>query len=268
MSTLAETGAKLLGGTVRRAEMLAGGDLSQLVRLVLADGREAIVKKGASSRAEAAMLEAIAATGAPAPKVLAVGDDALVLEIVPAGGSLHGAWRSLGTAVATLHSARGERYGWHEDYAFGPVEIENAWSDDWAKFWAERRLLVNCPHVPVSFAKRLEKLAGDIANRLPRNPVPSLLHGDLWSGNVLVDDNRVSALIDPACYYGPGEVDLAMLMLFDHPSAAFYASYRPLEPGHDERLVIYRLWPALVHLRLFGGGYQALVERLLTAAGV
>ncbi|MDE2183050.1 MAG: fructosamine kinase family protein [Alphaproteobacteria bacterium] len=268
MSTLAETGARLLGGTVRRAEMLAGGDLSQLVRLVLTDGREAIVKKGASSRAEAAMLEAIAAGGAPAPKVLAVGDDALVLEVVPAGGSLHGAWRSLGTAIAALHTTAGERYGWAQDYAFGPVAIENAWSGDWTSFWAERRLLVNIPHVPVALGKRIEELAADISNRLPRNPRPSLLHGDLWSGNVLVDDNRVSAFIDPACYYGPGEVDLAMLTLFDHPSAAFYSAYGELEPGHDERLVLYRLWPALVHLRLFGGGYQALVERLLTAAGV
>ena len=95
-----------------------------------------------------------------------------------------------------------------------------------------------------------------------------LLHGDLWGGNVLVAGNRVSGLIDPACYFGHVEVDIAMLTLFDRPGAEFYQAYGPLDPGHEERLLIYRLWPALVHLRLFGGGYRSLVEQHLSAAGV
>lgn len=268
MNDFVEAGARLLGGAVRRTQTLRGGDLSRLARLTLDDGREAIVKDGASPRSEAAMLRAIAASGAPAPKVLAASDQALVLEVLPAGGSLHGAWASLGSALAKLHATRGERYGWDTDYAFGPVAIQNGWSDDWVSFWAERRLLVNVAHIPAALGRRIDKLAADLSSRLPQRPVPSLLHGDLWSGNVLVDDNHVSGLIDPACYFGHGEVDIAMLMLFDRPLGAFYAAYGPLEPGHDERLVIYRLWPALVHLRLFGSGYEPLVEQLLSAAGV
>ena len=268
MNDFVEAGAKLLGGAVRRVHTLRGGDLSRLALLTLADGREAIVKEGASPQTEAEMLHAIAETGAPAPKVLAVNDEALVLEVLPTGGSLHGAWASLGSALATLHARRGDRYGWETDYAFGPVVVHNGWSEDWVKFWAEQRLLVNVAHIPAALGRRLEKLAADLSNRLPQRPSPSLLHGDLWSGNVLVDDNHVSGLIDPACYFGHGEVDIAMLMLFDRPLGAFYAAYGALEPGHDERLVIYRLWPALVHLRLFGSGYQSLVERLLSAAGV
>jgi fructosamine-3-kinase len=89
----------------------------------------------------------------------------------------------------------------------------------------------------------------------------------MWGGNVLVDGTQVSGLIDPACYYGHDEVDIAMLTLFDHPDAEFYDAYGPLEPGHEERLTIYRLWPALVHLRLFGSGYRGMVERFLSAAG-
>jgi fructosamine-3-kinase len=170
--------------------------------------------------------------------------------------------------LSGLHAARGERYGWHEDHAFGAVDIANTWADDWSTFWAERRLLANRRHIGASLARRIEALARDIGNRLPAEPVASLLHGDLWGGNVLVADRRISGLIDPACYYGHAEVDLAMLSLFDHPSAEFFASYRPLEAGHEARLPIYQLWPALVHLRLFGRGYAPLVERLLAAAGV
>jgi fructosamine-3-kinase len=84
-------------------------------------------------------------------------------------------------------------------------------------------------------------------------------------GNILVTGDQVSGLIDPACYHGHTEVDLAMLGLFDQPNAAFYEAYGSLEPGHDERTPIYRLWPALVHLRLFGTGYRPMVERLLQA---
>lgn len=239
------------------------------MRITLADGREAIVKGGASVKAEARMLDAIRATGAPAPAVLAVSDEALVMTVVSSGGNnLGGAWASLGAALARLHAKSGTSYGWFEDYAFGPVAIENAWADDWPRFWAERRLLANLACIPSGLARRIETLAADLANRLPPRPRPALLHGDLWSGNVLVSDHRVTGLIDPACYYGHVEVDFAMLTLFDSPAAAFYDAYGTLEPGHNERVAIYQLWPALVHLRLFGEGYKPLVERLLSAAGV
>jgi fructosamine-3-kinase len=258
----------LIGGVLHRAESLSGGDLSQIVRITLADGREAIVKNGPAPRIEAAMLKAIAASGAPAPAVLGVSDEALVLELLPTGGALHGAWASLGTALATLHRVTGERYGWPQDYAFGPLTIANGWANDWPSFWAERRLLVHLAHLPPPLARRIEALAADLPNRLPSNPTPSLLHGDLWGGNVLVAGSRVSGLIDQACNYGHVEVDLGMLTLFDRPDGAFYDAYGPLEPGLEERLVIYRLWPALVHLRLFGGGYRPMVERFLSEAGV
>jgi fructosamine-3-kinase len=268
MNALAETGATLLGGTLRRTEALSGGSLSQIVRIELTDGREAIVKNGPSPRTEAAMLKAIAASGAPAPAVLGVSDEALAIELLPTDGALSDAWASLGSALATLHRVKGERYGWPQDYAFASLAIENGWADGWPRFWAERRLLVHFAHLPSPLARRIEALAADLANRLPARPVPSLLHGDMWGGNVLVAGTRVSGLIDPACYYGHAEVDLGMLTLFDHPGAEFYDAYGPLEPGHEERLVIYQLWPALVHLRLFGGGYRPMVERFFSEAGV
>jgi fructosamine-3-kinase len=265
MTEAAAQAASLLDGTVRHAAALQGGDLSQVLRVELADGRTVIAKSGPAPRTEAAMLAAIGAAGAPAPRVLAVSDTVLVLECLPGGGDPGGAWRDLGAVLARLHGATGPRYGWHCDYAFGQVAIENGWSDDWPAFWAERRLLAHAPHLPAALARRIETLAADLHNRLPRHPTPSLLHGDLWAGNILVADRRVTGLIDPACYYGHGEVDVAMLSLFNSPGQGFFDSFCPLQAGGAERLAIYSLWPALAHLRLFGAAYRPLVERCLSA---
>lgn len=265
MNALAATGANLIGGTVARSDGIHGGDLSEVVRITLKDGRQAIVKGGAMVRAEAAMLEAIAGSGARAPEVFAVDDGVLVMEFLAArGGS---GWRSLGEAVAMLHEATCDRYGWHEDYAFGRVAIPNEWADRWPVFWSERRILTHLPHVSADLGRRLEKLSAALDELLPAEPKVSLLHGDLWSGNVLFDGDRLAGLIDPACYYGHSEVDFAMLELFGGPSRDFYDAYGPMEPGFPERLPLYQLWPALVHLRLFGSGYRSLVERLLATVG-
>jgi fructosamine-3-kinase len=267
MNDLGGRGAALLGGTIADVTGMGGGSLSQIVRLRLVDGREAIVKTGPAPRTEAAMLRAIKAAGVPAPNVFAADDGVLVLSMMDDAGSVSSAWPDLGRVLATLHAARGPRYGWDCDYAFGPVAIVNTWTDDWPAFWAEHRLVNNARFVGNGLAQRLEALAADLSNRLPLHPPPSLLHGDLWGGNVLVAHGKISGLIDPACYYGDGLVDVAMLQMFDHPTQAFFSAYGKTEAGHRERLTIYRLWPALVHLRLFGSGYRPLVERLLSDLG-
>jgi fructosamine-3-kinase len=102
---------------------------------------------------------------------------------------------------------------------------------------------------------------------LPRAPRPAHLHGDLWSGNILVREGELAALIDPACYHGDAEVDLAMLTLFDSPDESFWEAYGALEPGWEERRGLYQLFPALLHLRLFGQSYAPMVDRLLGACG-
>lgn len=265
---LARIGAALLGAQVESAQNLSGGDLSDIVHLRLDDGRDAIVKSGPAPRVEAAMLRAIGAVGAPVPEVLAVSDEALVLSRIEADDPVSGAWADLGRVLARLHASTGAGYGWHEDYAFGRVSIANHYCDHWPEFWAVRRLLPALPHLPSDLAGRVERLAADLSNRLPVKPPASLLHGDLWSGNLMARGDRIAALIDPACYYGDVEVDLAMLRLFGSPGEDFYQSYGDLPPGSGERLAIYQLWPALVHLRLFGSGYRGLVEAQLRRAGV
>ncbi|WP_127077778.1 fructosamine kinase family protein [Rhodomicrobium lacus] len=267
-TALGKAGATLLGGTLAMETALGGGSLSEIVRIRLASGREAVVKGGGRPEIEARMLRAIADAGAPAPVVLAVGDGVLVIEAVDTGGSISQAWPQIGAALATLHAAKGDSCGWNEDYAFARVAIENRRMRSWPAFWAERRLLVNVPHVDAALARRIEALAKALPDRLPELSAPSLLHGDLWGGNVLVAHGGAVSFIDPACYFGHGEVDIAMLNLFDTPPPAFYDAYGPLEPGFDERQPIYRLWPALVHLRLFGSAYLGMVQRLLAAARV
>ncbi|RDC75488.1 aminoglycoside phosphotransferase [Rhodovulum sp. 12E13] len=262
----ARLAAGLLGAEVAEARPLHGGDLSEVVRLRMADGRRAVAKTGATARAEAEMLEAIAAAGAPAPAVLAVAHDLLVLEDLGDETGLSGAWEALGRVLATLHADTGDAYGWPRDHAFGPVAIPNAATDTWPAFWAERRLLPSVPHLPAPLARRVEMLAARLPDLLPERPPAALLHGDLWTGNVMARGARLLGLIDPACYRGHAEVDLAMLHLFGRPGPAFHVAYGQPEPGEDTRRPIYTLWPALVHLRLFGPGYRGLVERCLDAA--
>ena len=267
MSTARGAIAEMCGAEVVAADRLAGGDLAGAVRIRLSDGRELVAKEGPFVSREARMLEAIRETGAPAPAVIGVRDELLLIELLPSEGRPTGAaWASLAEALERLHGATGEAYGWSEDYAFGHVGIPNEKSQSWPEFWAQNRLLNNCPYIPPTLARRVELLCAGLADRLPENPRASLLHGDLWGGNILVSQDRVSGLIDPACYYGDREVDFAMLSLFDHPPAEFFEQ-ADLEPGWRERREIYRLWPLLVHLRLFGHSYRASVSGCLDRLG-
>ncbi len=261
---LANQAAQALGRHVVRAEALHGGDLSGVARLTLEDGGTVVAKGGPFPRTEADMLRRLARSGVPVPDVWAADDHVLILSDIVNDGAA--GWDDLGRVLARLHGQGGKHFGWPENYAFGNVRIDNGQGDDWPVFWAEKRLKPGLLYLPKSLATRLSALASDLPARLPA-VTPGLLHGDLWDGNILWHHGRVAALIDPACYYGHGEVDLAMLTLFSKPTQAFFDAYRPA-PGWRDRQAIYQLWPALMHVRLFGSDYYPMVERLLTAAGV
>jgi fructosamine-3-kinase len=147
------------------------------------------------------------------------------------------------------------------------VALENRERSDWPGFWGEQRLAATAAILDRPWRERVAALLPRLADILPAEPPASLLHGDLWSGNILVRDGALAALIDPACYHGHAEVDLAMLSLFDTPPESFWEAYGAPEPGWEERRAAYQLFPALVHLRLFGASYGAMVDRLLEALG-
>nr|WP_272211731.1 fructosamine kinase family protein [Marinicella sp. W31]MDC2877625.1 fructosamine kinase family protein [Marinicella sp. W31] len=259
--------AEMLGTDHVALSHFASGDLSALMRVTTPDGRNYIAKGGPAPDVEAGMLVRIAASGAPAPEVIAANDRWLIIALVEGRSGFSGAQADLGRTLATLHGAQGQHFGFDHDYAFGKVAITNTQTASWVSFWRDHRLLNHLGDVPAVVARRLERLAAKLADILPDTPPPALLHGDLWSGNVMSAGSRVTGFIDPACYYGHGEVDLAMLNLFGSLDDAFYGSYPALEPSYKERQAVYSLWPALVHLRLFGTGYRSMVEGFLARCG-
>lgn len=244
----------LLGTRVNCVTQISGGSLSAVSRLALADGRSAIAKTGPLVAREAHMLEAMRARGVPTPAVLGIEGELLILQDLPAAGRLARAWAHLAEILDDLHASSGNTYGWDGDYAFGNVLITNGWNSSWVEFWANNRLRCHLPQIGRHLAARIEQLADRLGDMLPAHPPAALLHGDLWGGNILVDADHISGLIDPAAYYGHREVDLAMLSLFDNPPVAFYDACA-LDEGWRERQPIYRLWPLLIHARLFGGAY-------------
>jgi fructosamine-3-kinase len=268
MTTFSRSVAALTGVPEERLERLAGGDLSEVLMLRRPDGRCTVAKGGPAVGTEAAMLRSLLSADVPAPLVEGEHPNVLLLEHISNDGvfSPH-AWADIGGAVRRLHNHRGERYGWPVDYSLGTVEMDNRQTSDWPYFWAEQRLVATARVLDRPWRERIDNLAPRMTELLPASPAPSLLHGDLWGGNILVRGGRLAALIDPACYHGHNEVDLAMLTLFGEPPSAFWLSYGEPEPGWEERRLVYQLFPALVHLRQFGASYGPMVDRLLKRLG-
>jgi fructosamine-3-kinase len=269
MTAFARRVAALTGLPEERLERLAGGDLSEALLVRRPDGRCSVAKRDLSGGAEAAMLRAIAAAGVPAPPVEGEHDGLLLLGHVPNDRVFSpAAWADVGKALRRLHDHEGGQYGWPVDYQIGTVALVNRERRDWPGFWAEQRLAATASVLDRPWRERVAGLAGRVGELASHDPRPALLHGDLWSGNILVAEGRLAALIDPACYHGDAEVDLAMLTLFDTPGESFWEAYGALEPGWEERRPLYQLFPALLHMRLFGDTYAGMVDRLLTCLHV
>lgn len=178
-----------------------------------------------------------------------------------------------GRQLAQLHqSSNKQPFGWEEDNFIGSLFQSNKTHQDWASFYVRERLL---PQIQLAFDKGLlnrtdtpieEKMVAVCNNLFPKVN-PSLLHGDLWSGNFLISNNGVPFFIDPAVYYGHHEVDIAMTKLFGGFGDSFYDAYREIirpEPEEDKRMEIYQLYYLLVHLNLFGPSYASSVKRIMS----
>jgi fructosamine-3-kinase len=268
MTAFARRVADLTGAPEERLERLSGGDLSEVLLFRRPDGRCTVAKGGAAVATEAAMLRAIGGAGIPVPHVEGEHGNVLLLEHVPNDGVFSPkAWAEVGTALRRLHGRAADSYGWPVDYRIGTVELDNRQGSDWPVFWGEQRLVSTAALLDRPWRERVEALAGRLGDLLPAAPPAAHLHGDLWTGNILVSEGRLAALIDPACYHGDAEVDLAMLTLFETAPGEFWEAYGALESGWRERRRLYQLFPALLHLRLFGASYAPMVDRLLSAAG-
>jgi fructosamine-3-kinase len=174
-----------------------------------------------------------------------------------------GDWAALARMLARLHRASGPRYGWHRDNYIGATPQQNGWCDDWAEFWHSHRL---APQLELARSNGFAVEIFDVMKILEdHTPQPSLLHGDLWSGNAGFTAAG-PVVYDPAVYYGDREADLAMTELFGGFPREFYSAYQnafPLAEGYEKRKPLYNLYHLLNHLNLFGAGYLQQVKAAL-----
>jgi protein-ribulosamine 3-kinase len=262
-----------LGGrlAVRATAPVAGGSIAQVLRLDTDAGRYCLKLAPAKHPfdAEAEGLATLAAARAlRVPQVIAHGRGYLLLEWI----DLHdqGDWRAAGTALAALHGHEAAEHGGPRANAIGATPQINTPAADWAQFWRECRLrpqfaLARRKGFTQLAALEAETCAASDALLAAHRPPPSLLHGDLWRGNLGFDDRGAPVLFDPACYHGDAETDLALTRLFGGFPAAFYAAYAAARPpivGAGERDPLYRLYHVLNHANLFGGGYVAQAQAL------
>jgi fructosamine-3-kinase len=272
--SLAAAVERATGRAVRGATRVGGGDINEAFQVELDGGIRAFVKTRAGAApgeyaAEADGLRWLGEPGGlPVPAVLGVDDAVLVLEWVDEGGP--GDAAALGRGLAQVHAAGAPTFGGEGTLRLGAAELPNEPLDDWAAFYAERRLRPLAAQarerdaLSVAGAAAIERVCERLPELAGPPEPPARLHGDLWSGNVLWDRSGSPWLIDPAAYGGHREVDLAMLRLFGAPSARVFAAYEeaaPLADGHRERVELWQLFPLLVHAALFGGSYGASVER-------
>lgn len=227
--------------------------------------------------AEAAGLAEIARSNTvrvPQPVCHGAGEDAswLVLEYIEFRPASNQGMRELGVGLAHLHRVTAQRFGWDRDNTIGATPQVNAHAADWIAFWREHRLGFQLQLAAVNGHRgRLQQNGARLLEKLPAfftgyNPGPSLLHGDLWSGNAGFDAAGTPVIYDPAVYYGDREADLAMTELFGGFAPDFYAGYEEafaLNPGYARRKHLYNLYHVLNHLNLFGGGYRARAERMI-----
>ncbi|MCG7919921.1 MAG: fructosamine kinase family protein [Candidatus Thiodiazotropha lotti] len=265
-------------------KMIGGGCINTGVRLN--DGeRSYFVKLNRSSlldmfEAESEGLQALADTHTirvPRPVCSGVSGDQsyLVMEFLEMGhGSRDGA-EIAGRMLAAMHQVEQPYFGWHRDNTIGSTHQPNQREDDWIEFWREQRLgfqlqLAGENGYRGSLQRRGERLLDHFHLLLDHQPVASILHGDLWGGNLAYDRTGQPVIYDPAVYFGDREADLAMTELFGGFGNRFYDAYReslPLSPGYSTRKVLYNLYHILNHLNLFGGGYlsqaEGMIDRLL-----
>jgi fructosamine-3-kinase len=216
----------------------------------------------------------------PVPLVHHAEPDLLVMDFIAhdGGGITPSVERHAGELIARLHATRREGFGYARDTLIGPLAQPNPKSPRWVPFFRDQRLLFMARQaheegsLPSEMLHRIERLAGRIDDYLIEPPFPSLLHGDLWTGNVLVRGGRIAGFVDPAIYCGHPEIELAFATLFGTFGEAFFEAYEgqvKLEPGfHEERREIYNLYPRLVHVRLFGSGYLSGIEATLARLGI
>lgn len=195
----------------------------------------------------------------------------LLMECIEKGTASTGFWQLFAQQLAALHKNTADKFGLDHDNYIGSLHQKNKQSIVWSEFYAEQRILFlikkafddkKCDSSDIRMADRL---CSKLDSLFPIEP-PSLLHGDLWSGNFMVNKNGDPVIYDPAVYYGHREMDIGMSLLFGGFDKNFYNYYNeawPLEQHWESRVSLTQLYPVLVHLNLFGGHYYQSARDIL-----
>jgi len=270
-----------------KKERIHGGDINDAWKIELNDASRFFMKTNSIRRSnmfdkEAEGLEAMRSTGTIGiPKVICSGEDTetgvyyLVLEYLEKAKPVNNYWEQFGHELALMHKSSvknitGGKYGFASDNYIGFTVQKNSFKESWIEFFRDNRLLSQIEMADEYFAagerKLFDKLLNSLDKFIPESEFPSLLHGDLWSGNSMCGPDGKAWLMDPACYVGNFEAELAMTQLFGNLPAEFYNAYdevNHIPVDYSERRNLYNLYHLLNHLNMFGEGYLGEVLSIL-----
>ena len=291
-TSLASAFASLFGTSVsiKQTDRVSGGDINKAYALTLNTGDHIFMKANAKENAsffiaEAEGLSAIASTGTiDTPHILCTGTDDgeqvgysfLLLDYIESGKKRADYWETFARELAAMHNAdtkafvSGGKFGFLQSNYIGARPQTNTPAENWVSFFREQRLAPQFKAADSNFTSNdrtlITKLLDHLEDFLVEPEKPSLLHGDLWSGNVFCGKNGKAMLIDPAAYVGHKEADIAMTELFGGFPQTFYDAYRevnPLQDGYEERRDLYNLYHLLNHLNMFGQNYLDPVKSIV-----
>ncbi|MBP6386266.1 MAG: fructosamine kinase family protein [Pseudarcicella sp.] len=266
---------------VQDFEFFYGGNFNLAVKVKVTEGVYFIKWNNGDHHgmfeAEAKCLQLLQNTHTIAvPKVVNYGKildkEYLMIEFMSSSFNKDNYWEDFGHKLALLHQNTNTQFGLDFDNYIGVQKQTNDWMENGVDFFIQKRLKaqIDIANYDRKISKPLndkfENLFQKLHNIIP-NDKPSLLHGDLWSGNVMTNPQGEAALIDAACYYGLREAELAFTTMFGGFETSFYEAYNstyPIPKGFSERIPIYNLYPLLVHVNLFGGGYLDAVEKIVS----
>ena len=288
-NTLEETIAEIFGSDLQIVgkQQVYGGDINNSYRLTLSDGTPVFLKSNTLKNlpffeAEAKGLEALRQTNAiGVPKVLGIGTEQntsfLLMEYLEAAPRIDSYWELFGRELAALHRADTQhltgtgKFGFPADNFIGASPQKNTTMTSWVDFFRQCRLLPQIRMADRYFDTGLRQLSSKLLDRLDdylsEPEFPSLLHGDLWSGNSAPGPDGKAWIFDPAAYVGHYEAELAMTELFGRCRPEFYRAYSevtPIDSGYRDRRDLYNLYHLLNHLNLFGGSYLGSVRQILS----
>ena len=275
--------ADAIGKYPASLQELHGGNVARVYLAEMEAGDPLVIKTagtGGDYLLESFMLRFLATNSAlPVPTVHYADKNLLIMDWIDSGDPIDDrAERAAARHLAALHKISRPKFGFECDTLIGPLAQPNPETTSWLEFFRDHRLLymarqaLDEDQFTYATMNRIENLAGRLDQWIKEPAAPSLLHGDMWGGNLLVKAGRVTGFIDPAIYFGDAEMDLAFATLFGTFREPFFEAYEnimPLRDGFWEgRRDLYNLYPLLVHLRLFGGDYLRSVESVLNRFGV